>query len=47
MRWSCDSSMLEWAKIIAADSKLSVHEKLLQIIMAQKPDSDRKAQMIE
>ncbi|MEK3864382.1 TetR/AcrR family transcriptional regulator [Paenibacillus sp. FSL H7-0716] len=35
------------AKQIAADPKLTVHEKLLQIIMAQKPDTDRKSQMIE
>lgn len=35
------------ARQIAADPKLSVHEKLLQIIMAQKPDTERKGQMIE
>lgn len=35
------------AKQIASDPKLSVHEKLLQIIMAQKPDTDSKNQMIE
>lgn len=35
------------ARLIAADPKLSVHEKLLQIIMAQKPDTERKGQMIE
>ncbi|MGF7048085.1 AcrR family transcriptional regulator [Paenibacillus sp. DS2015] len=35
------------AKRIASNEKLSVHEKLLQIIMAQKPDTDRKGQMIE
>lgn len=35
------------AKRIAADPKLSVHEKLLQMIMAQKPDTESKGQMIE
>lgn len=35
------------ARQIAADPKLTVHEKLLQIIMAQKPDTERKGQMIE
>jgi AcrR family transcriptional regulator len=35
------------AKIIAADPKLSVHEKLLRIIMEQKPDSERKGRIIE
>ncbi|GGG59783.1 TetR/AcrR family transcriptional regulator [Paenibacillus radicis (ex Gao et al. 2016)] len=34
-------------KQIAADEKLSVHEKLLQIIMAQKQDTDKKVQLIE
>jgi len=35
------------AKQIVSNRELTVHEKLLQIIMAQKPDSDRKGQMIE
>ncbi len=35
------------AKRIYSNPKLSVHEKLLQIIMAQKPDTDKKGQMIE
>ncbi|WP_211746067.1 TetR/AcrR family transcriptional regulator [Paenibacillus sp. Marseille-Q4541] len=35
------------AKQIAMNKKLTVHEKLLQIIMAQKPDTQSKSQMIE
>jgi AcrR family transcriptional regulator len=35
------------AKRIAVNQKLTVHEKLLQIIMAQKPDTESKSQMIE
>lgn len=35
------------AKKIAMDKDLTVHEKLLQIIMAQKPNTPSKSQMIE
>lgn len=35
------------AKAIASDSKLTAHDKIFQIIMAQKPDTNRKEQMIE
>ena len=35
------------AKKIAMDKELTVHEKLLQIIMAQKPNTPSKSQMIE
>ncbi|MEF3353040.1 TetR/AcrR family transcriptional regulator [Paenibacillus sp. GYB006] len=35
------------AKKIATDKELTVHEKLLQIIMAQKPNTPSKRQMIE
>ncbi|MFE4709905.1 TetR/AcrR family transcriptional regulator [Paenibacillus sp. NPDC056722] len=35
------------AKQIASNPDLTVHEKLLSIIMAQKPDDDRKEHMIE
>jgi AcrR family transcriptional regulator len=35
------------AKRIAENQMLTVHEKLLQIIMAQKPDTESKIQMIE
>lgn len=35
------------AQKIALDKKLTVHEKLLQIIMAQKPNTPSKRQMIE
>lgn len=35
------------AKRIAENQELTVHEKLLQMIMAQKPNSDIKGQMIE
>ncbi|CQR56701.1 TetR/AcrR family transcriptional regulator [Paenibacillus riograndensis] len=35
------------ARAIASDPKLTVHDKLLQIIMAQKPDTVRKEKMIE
>ncbi|WP_438490895.1 TetR/AcrR family transcriptional regulator [Paenibacillus sp. IHBB 3054] len=38
---------VEAAKEIASDHRLSVHEKLLRIIMAQKPDSEGKEQLIE
>lgn len=36
---------VEKAKIIAVDADLSVYEKLLKIIMAQKPDGSNKQQM--
>ncbi|WP_232696474.1 TetR/AcrR family transcriptional regulator [Brevibacillus daliensis] len=35
------------AKKIAVSKELTVHEKLFQMIMAQKPDTDRKGQLIE
>ncbi|GIP34921.1 TetR/AcrR family transcriptional regulator [Paenibacillus sp. J2TS4] len=35
------------AKQIAADPNLQAHEKIFQILMAQKPDTGRKEQMIE
>lgn len=35
------------ARQISANPQLSVHEKLLRIIMAQKPDTEQKGQMIE
>lgn len=35
------------ARQLASNPQLTVHEKLLHIIMAQKPDPERKAKMIE
>ncbi|ASA26374.1 TetR/AcrR family transcriptional regulator [Paenibacillus donghaensis] len=35
------------ARAIAASPELTVHQKLLQIIMAQKPDTEGKQQLIE
>lgn len=38
---------VEAAKQIATNNELTVHEKMFQIIMAQKPDTDRKGHLIE
>ncbi|UNK20690.1 TetR/AcrR family transcriptional regulator [Paenibacillus sp. N3/727] len=38
---------VEAAKQIAMSNELTVHEKLFHIIMAQKPDTDRKDHLIE
>lgn len=38
---------VEAAKEIAVDDKLTAHQKIFQIIMAQKPDTGSKEQMIE
>lgn len=38
---------VEAAKRIARNNELSVHEKLFQIIMVQKPDTGRKGRLIE
>lgn len=45
MRFITDG--VEAAKLIAADLNLKAPDKLLQIIMGQKPDESRKKQMIE
>lgn len=40
-------SGVEAAKVIAAEPNLKAHEKIFQILMAQKPDTNRKERMIE